>query len=84
MCFQHQRSGGNIENPNVENLFQDGCKAQRMVFNGSRETRGGLDPRFYNHRQDQSPASIIANQMGLYIHDPNDILQFDLTLIVKL
>jgi hypothetical protein len=46
--------------------------AKDDVFKGSREHDGqSSDPRFLFHRQDQSAASIIANQMGMNITPPN-------------
>lgn len=42
------------------------------AFNGSRDhDNQSSDPRFKFHRQDQSAASLIANQMGLYMYDPH-------------
>lgn len=74
-CVSTSMFGVNIENPKGREFISRWLQsAKDGVFNGSREHAGqSSDPRFQHHRQDQSPASIIANQMGLYIHDPNDI-----------
>lgn len=47
------------------------------VFNGSRFHDGqSKDYRFLHHRQDQSAASIILNQLGCKIHDAGDLSMY--------
>lgn len=47
------------------------------VFRGSREhANQSADPRFLFHRQDQSALSLLANYMGLHMHELNTHLGY--------
>lgn len=47
------------------------------VFRGSRQhANQSLDPRFLFHRQDQSALALIANRMGLHMHELNTHLGY--------
>lgn len=74
-CVSTSMFGVNLLNPKGMEFMDRWLKsAKDGVFNGSREHDGqSKDPRFLHHRQDQSAASIIVNQMGLYIHEMNDL-----------
>ena len=63
--------GVNITNPvGIEFIDRFIQSAKDRVFEGSRFHDGqSLDYRFMHHRQDQSAASIILNQLGCKIHD---------------
>jgi hypothetical protein len=64
--------GVNITNP-VGKEFIDRFiwSAKDRVFVGSRlHDNQSSDPRFLHHRQDQSAASIILNQLGCKIYEP--------------
>ena len=51
--------------------------AKEGQFKGSRDHDGqSTDPRFLFHRQDQSCASIIANKLGMKIHEEGDHIQY--------
>jgi hypothetical protein len=51
--------------------------AREGQFKGSREHDGqSADPRFLFHRQDQSCASLIANKLGLKIHEEGNHIQY--------
>lgn len=65
--------GVNITNPiGAEFIEQFIQSAKDGVFMGSRfHDNQSSDPRFLWHRQDQSAASIILNQLGCYIHPQN-------------
>jgi hypothetical protein len=70
--------GVNINNPIgkefIERFLQS---AKDRVFHGSRfHDNQSSDPRFLWHRQDQSAASIIANQLGCKIHNPRDLSSY--------
>jgi hypothetical protein len=70
--------GVNINNPIgkefIERFIQS---AKDRVFHGSRfHDNQSSDPRFLWHRQDQSAASIIANQLGCKIHNPGDLSSY--------
>jgi len=70
--------GVNITNPIgkefIERFIQS---AKDKVFHGSRfHDNQSSDPRFLWHRQDQSAASIIANQLGCKIHNPGDLSSY--------
>jgi hypothetical protein len=70
--------GVNITNPIgkefIERFIQS---AKDKVFHGSRvHDNQSSDPRFLWHRQDQSAASIIANQLGCEIHKPGDLSSY--------
>jgi hypothetical protein len=65
--------GLNMNNERSAQFLQKWIAAERDgIFKGSREHDGqSQDPRFCFHRQDQSCASIIANQLGMEIDQPN-------------
>lgn len=51
--------------------------ARNGQFSGSREHDGqSKDPRFLFHRQDQSCASIIANKLGMKIHEEGEHIEY--------
>lgn len=66
--------GLNITNPvGMEFVHRFIQSARDGVFSGSRFHDGqSSDPRFLHHRQDQSAASIILNQLGCKIHTPGE------------
>lgn len=70
--------GFNLTNPIGKEFAERWLKsAKNKVFNGSRFHDGqSSDPRFLWHRQDQSAASIILNQLGCKIHEPKDISMY--------
>jgi hypothetical protein len=64
--------GFNTENPIGKEFIRIWLQsAHDGVWNGSRlHDNQSSDPRFLFHRQDQSAASIIANKLGMKMHDP--------------
>lgn len=64
--------GFDLNNPIGQEFYQRWNRAAfDGSFNGSRlHDNQSQDPRFQFHRQDQSAASLIANQLGMTIHDP--------------
>ena len=64
--------GVNLTNPVGMAFMQMWLRsAKDRIFHGSRlHDNQSSDPRFLWHRQDQSAASIILNQLGCYIHPP--------------
>lgn len=74
-CVSTSMFGVNVTNPIGKEFIERWMQSARDgIFNGSRQhDNQSKDPRFLHHRQDQSTASIIANQMGLHIHDMNDL-----------
>ena len=72
-CVSTSMFGVNLGNPKGKEFIERWLKSARDgVFNGSRlHDNQSKDQRFLHHRQDQSTASVIANQMGLYIHEMN-------------
>jgi hypothetical protein len=70
--------GINITNP-IGKEFIDRFlqSAKDGVFDGSRLHDGqSKDYRFLHHRQDQSAASIILNQLECKIHEPGDLSMY--------
>jgi len=66
--------GVNITNPIGKEFIERFIQSSKDgVFHGSRFHDGqSSDPRFLHHRQDQSAASIILNQLGCKIHAPGE------------
>lgn len=66
--------GVNITNPVGKEFIERWLQSARdKVFHGSRfHDNQSQDPRFLWHRQDQSAASIILNQLGCKIHEPKE------------
>lgn len=64
--------GFDLGNPVGMEFYWRWLKASRDgSFQGSRQHDGqSQDPRFLFHRQDQSAASLIANELGMHMHDP--------------
>ena len=64
--------GINLHNPIGKEFIERWIRsAQAGAWNGSRlHDNQSKDPRFLFHRQDQSSASIIANQLGMKMHKP--------------
>jgi hypothetical protein len=74
-CVSTSMFGVNLFNPKGKEFIERWLQSARDgIFNGSRlHDNQSADPRFLWHRQDQSPASIIANQMGLHLHEGNEL-----------
>jgi hypothetical protein len=70
--------GVNITNPIGKEFIEKFLKsAKDKVFHGSRlHDNQSSDPRFLWHRQDQSAASIIANQLKCEVHQPGDLSSY--------
>lgn len=66
--------GVNIQNPIGKEFITRWIKsAKDRAFHGSRfHDNQSKDPRFLWHRQDQSAASIILNQLDCKIHEPKE------------
>jgi len=65
--------GVNLDNPDAKDFIEKWIQsAMDGQFEGSRLHDGqSSDPRFMFHRQDQSCASILANQKEFYIYPAN-------------
>jgi hypothetical protein len=70
--------GVNLTNPIGKEFIERFIQAAKDgVFNGSRfHDNQSSDPRFLHHRQDQSAASIILNQLGCKIHEPGQFSMY--------
>lgn len=85
--LMHDLSSGcvalNLENEIALKFFNRWAQAETNgIFQGSRKhDRQSKDHRFLFHRQDQSCASIIANQLGMHIDDPNNLMGYYQTVM---
>lgn len=70
--------GVNLTNPTGKEFIERWLQsAKDKVFHGSREhDNQSFDKRFLWHRQDQSAASIILNQLGCKIHEPREFSMY--------
>lgn len=70
--------GINYNNPIGKEFITRWMKAAKDgIFSGSRFHDGqSKDPRFLHHRQDQSAASIILNQLGMKLHKFGDHVSY--------
>ncbi len=70
--------GVNITNPIGKEFIDRWLQsAKDRVFHGSRfHDNQSTDYRFLHHRQDQSAASIIANQLDCKIHQPGELSMY--------
>jgi hypothetical protein len=70
--------GVNLDNPLGKEFIERWLQSARDgVFEGSRDHDGqSQDPRFKFHRQDQTAASLILNDMGLSMTNPREYVQY--------